>query len=275
MTVFGELFDMVEDNSILPKLRMEFAQNMEHAKRISLVKVGINYVSADSETNKNLFDSGVLVQQEHFTNAMITSQASNYEVKPEWWQTKDITPDQFLIIPFSPVFIVWNTLLFIVVIYDVILISLTVVFGFKMSNNLIITDVIIYVFHLIDMFVRAKTAIKSPKHYCFDPDKVLKYYLHQWFMLDLFVAFPLCYILMISANMNPVYVAVARLPRLLKIFRLNEMLNIIKWNMDIRVEIVAIIQLFLFYGLVGLVFGCGYYLIGKQYYNDHTARYDG
>lgn len=67
----------------------------------------------------------------------------------------------------------------------------------------------------------------------------------------------------------------ARLPRLLKIFRLNEMLEILKWNLDIRIEVFAIVQLFLLHGLLGVFFGCGHALIGGLYYNDHTARFNG
>jgi hypothetical protein len=180
-----------------------------------------------------------------------------------------------LIIPFSPLFIAWNFLLTVVVIYDVIMIPLTTVFGFEMTNRFIIVDIFIYFFLACDMAFRAKTAITSPKQYCYDPVIVMQYYLNTWFWLDLFVTFPLCYLNLIKADIAPVYVAMARLPRLLKIFRLNEMLEIIKWNMDMRIEVVAIVQLFLLHGLLGVFFGCGHALIGGLYYNDHTARFNG
>ena len=80
--------------------------------------------------------------------------------------------------------------------------------------------------------------------------------------------------MLISPKIDPYYLAMARLPRLLKIFRLHELTSIFKWNSDLRVEIGSLVQLFLLYGLVGLFFGCGYSLIGRRYYNTN-ARFDG
>lgn len=171
-------------------------------------------------------------------------------------------------------FMVWNLLLTLVVIHDTIMITLSFVFGFEIKGNFMIVDIIVYVFLAFDMAVRAKTAILSPKKYCFDPDKVLNHYLNTWFLLDLFATFPLCYILLISPKIDPYYLAMARLPRLLKIFRLHELTSIFKWNSDRRVEIGSLVQLFLLYGLVGLFYGCGYSLIGRRYYNTN-ARFDG
>lgn len=39
-TVFGDMFENDDHYSTLPKLRAEFAQNMEQMKRIQLLKVG-------------------------------------------------------------------------------------------------------------------------------------------------------------------------------------------------------------------------------------------
>jgi len=94
LTVFGDMFDEIEDYSTLPKLRAEFAQNMEQMKRIQLIKLGSSYVKLD-EAGKKLMESAEFGQQqtEHFTNAFIPSHIGADEIKPEWWQIKGITPD--------------------------------------------------------------------------------------------------------------------------------------------------------------------------------------
>lgn len=171
-------------------------------------------------------------------------------------------PDYFLIIPLSPLFLVWNAIMAVVIIYDIFMVSFQVFFEYRIEGSLIAVDIICYCLLAIDMFMRAKTAITSPKKFCFDPNKVFNHYLNDWMLLDIVATFPVCYFLMLSPSIDAKYAAWARLPRLLKIARLNETIEIFKWNSDVRIEVYRLLQMFLLYGLTGHVFACGFRIIG-------------
>jgi len=204
-----------------------------------------------------------------------TDNSENSEsLKPKFWQTAEITPEAFLIVPWSPMFLIWNFILFLVVAYDYFMVIFSFSLGFELKGKFIILDIVCICLLTVDIFMRANTAVTTPNKFCFDRDKVFNHYLNTWFLLDVIATFPVCYFLMISPTIDPFYIALARLPRVLKVFRLNESINMLKWNSDVRIEIYRIFQLFLLYGLTGHIFACGFSAIGKRDYRTHK-RFDG
>jgi uncharacterized membrane protein len=197
------------------------------------------------------------VNHEHFFAVDVKGNAvlERSQKKPKLWQTKDITPDYFLIIPFSPFFMAWNALLSLVVCYDAFMVLFAWGFDFRIEGGFMAIDVFCYCVLAGDMFVRAKTAITTPKKLCFDPKRVFDYYVNNWMLLDVAATFPLCYFLMIAPHSAYKYLAWARLLRLLKIFRFLETVEVFKWNSDVRVELYRIGELFLLYGFTGHVLG--------------------
>lgn len=123
---------------------------------------------------------------------------SSGTVKEKLWQTKEIKPAEFVIVLFSPVFLVWNFILLVVVTYDNLIVLFTISFDYELKGTFIVIDVICMCLLAIDMLVRSRTAITFPNHPCFCSKKVFKHYLNTWFLMDCFAAFPFCYILLIS-----------------------------------------------------------------------------
>jgi len=170
--------------------------------------------------------------------------------------------------------LIWNAILFIVVVYDTFMVMFSFFFEFEIKGKLIVLDIVCICLLAVDIFMRANTAVTTPNKFCFDKEKVLNHYLNTWLLLDVAAIFPVCYFLMISPKIEYKFIALARLLRLLKLFRLNESINMLKWNSDIRIEVYRILQLFFLYGLSGHIFGCGFVMIGR---NDHRTnkRFDG
>ncbi len=110
-----------------------------------------------------------------------------------------------------------------------------------MKGIFIVFEIVSIILLAADMPMRAKTAVMNPKKFCLDREKVVNYYFNTWLLLDIIATFPVCYFLMIDPNIKPVYIGIARLPRVLKIFRLNETINMLKWNSNIRIEIYRLI----------------------------------
>lgn len=190
------------------------------------------------------------------------------------WHTPEFKPDYFILIPWSPLFLIWNFILAIVVIYDTWMVLFSLCFEFEIKGTFLALDIAIIILLVLDMPMRANTAVTNPKKFCLDREKVLNYYLNNWLLLDIITFFPVCYFLMISTNIKPVYIALARLPRALKIFRLNESINMLKWNSNIRIEFYNICQLAMLYCFTGHMIACGFAVIGKNDYNTNK-RFDG
>lgn len=79
---------------------------------------------------------------------------------------------------------------------------------------------------------------------------------------------------MISPTIEYKYIALARLPRMLKCIRVNEFINILKRNSDVRIEIYRLLQLFLLSGLLSHVLGCWFGVVGKREHK-RNERFDG
>ena len=152
-------------------------------------------------------------------------------------------PDYFILIPWSPLFLIWNFIQAVVVIYNTWMVLFSLFFEFHMKGIFLAFEIVSIILLAADMPMRAKTAVLNPKKFCLDRDKVVNYYLNAWLLLDVVATFPLCYFLMIDPNIEPIYIALFRLPRVLKIFRLNETINMLKWNSNsnIRIEIYTLI----------------------------------
>jgi hypothetical protein len=110
-----------------------------------------------------------------------------------------------------------------------------------MKGIFLALEIICLAFFFLDMPMRANTSVTTPKKLCLDREKLVNYYLNTWLLHDFIATFPVCYFLMIDPNIKPVFIGIARLPRVLKIFRLNETINILKWNSNIRIEIYRLI----------------------------------
>jgi len=153
------------------------------------------------------------------------------------WQATDVTADLpfFLLEVFSEIWIAWNLILFAVIAYDQFMIPFSVAFNFELTGKFFAVDILCFFLLAADIFLRAKTAITHPKRFSFDKHEVFDYYINTWFILDLFATIPFCYLIMITGEVGPRIIAMARLPRLLKIFRVVETFQIIENNTDVSI----------------------------------------
>ena len=110
-----------------------------------------------------------------------------------------------------------------------------------MRGRFLALEIICIILLALDMPMRACTAVTNHKKFCLDREKVLNHYLNTWLIVDLISCFPVCYFLMIPNNISPIWIALSRLPRALRIFRLNESFNMLKWNSNIRIEVYTIV----------------------------------
>jgi len=123
----------------------------------------------------------------------------------------------------------------VVVAYDQFMILFSLAFDLELTGKLIALDVVCICLLATDIFVRTKTAITNPKNICFEKEQILDYYVNTWLLLDVIALFPFCYLLMIQPNIDPRLVALARLPRLLKIFRVREVFQIFEQNTEVSI----------------------------------------
>ena len=123
----------------------------------------------------------------------------------------------------------------VVILYDQIVLTFSIAFEYELEGKFIAIDVVCMCLLAVDIFMRAKTAITGPNRICFEKDKVLEYYINTWLILDVFACFPFCYCLIGSKGISSTMIALARLPRLLKILRLVETIEIFEYNTDLSI----------------------------------------
>jgi hypothetical protein len=137
--------------------------------------------------------------------------------------------------------LVWNFIILVVAGYDSFMVLFSFSLGFEVKGGFMVMDILCICLLAIDIFMRSHTAVTTPNKFCFDKEKVLHHYLNTWLLLDVVAFFPFCYLLMISPNVEYKYIALARLPRMVKVLRVNEFINILKWNSDVRIEVYRLV----------------------------------
>ena len=83
--------------------------------------------------------------------------------KPKYWQTSYFNKfDYFLIVPFSPLFYVWNSLLLLTVVYDTWMVPFSIALNFDLYGVFYGIDVLAILVYMVDIYMRSKTAITTP-----------------------------------------------------------------------------------------------------------------
>lgn len=84
----------------------------------------------------------------------------NKQVRP--WQTVNINNfDYFMIVPFSKVFYVWNTLLSLTICYDTFTVPFSIALSFDIEGFWLVVDLFAILIYIVDIFMRARTAINK------------------------------------------------------------------------------------------------------------------
>jgi len=171
-------------------------------------------------------------------------------------------------VPFSPFFFAWNAILFAVILYDLFMIPFCIGLQYELTGATLALDSICIVVLAIDMLVRARTAITVPSKYCFEYTEVVTHYLNAWLILDSFTVIPFAHLVSQASN-EIEYANWARAFRLLKFGRLLELFRIFEAHSDIRIEFYVIFKLFLMFGWMSHLTGCGFAYFGADGYNSN------
>jgi len=148
--------------------------------------------------------------------------------KPRIWQTKFYNKfDYFLIVPFSLLFYIWNTLLVVTVVYDTFMVPFSIALNFDFYGIFYIVDVFAILVHCVDVFMRSKTAITRPTILCFDRKQVMHHYVNSWLILDLLACIPFEYFMLPLSSSYINYIRYVRLFRLFKWGRMYELIKLV------------------------------------------------
>lgn len=181
---------------------------------------------------------------------------SDSKTKP-WLTTRSAQVDYFVIVPFSLMFNVWNTILVAAVSFYSFIVPFNIALAQDINQYVNVTCQIIF---MIDIPLRALTAVTKSKSICFDKGEVLKFYVNKWLVIDFLATVPLDLILL--GLEFPEVIRWIMLLKLFKLMRLQELSQILKHNSSMNGSVATLIQLF-FYIIICCHFSaCGLLLLG-------------
>ena len=121
---------------------------------------------------------------------------------------------------------------------------------------------------ILDMPMRAYTAVTDHKTLCLDKIEVLKYYLDNWLALDLIATIP--FELVLIAVVDKESIRWIMLLRLLKMFRLQELSQILKNQSNMNGSLGTLVQLGFYFFIASHFVTCAFCLIGAAEYMNKT-----
>ena len=157
--------------------------------------------------------------------------------------------------------------------FNLIFIPLSIAFDTHLDIPYIFIDVFFYLILLGDIFVRAKTSIDADGNITTKRLDVIHAYVNKhFFIFDILSCIPLDFVLLVS-GFSSMIAAWSRSIRFLKIFRISEILGMLRTHANIRLQLFNILVIFfLFLNLMHIV-ACIYYFIGKYEY-ELDRRFD-
>ena len=157
----------------------------------------------------------------------MSSKFSDVTKKPKIWQTQHYNKfDFFLIVPFSVLFYIWNSLLLLTVFYDTFMVPFSIALSFDFYGIFYVIDVLAILVYITDIFMRSKLAITKPTMLCFDRAQVMHHYVNSWLILDLLACLPFEYFMLPFSEGYMQYTRYVRLFRLFKFGRIYELIKL-------------------------------------------------
>ena len=167
--------------------------------------------------------------------------------------------------PFSPLFYIWNTVLFLTMMYDTFMVPFSIALSFDFYGAFYAIDILAIAVYCIDIFMRAKTAITSPDSICFDKQAILRYYVNSWLIADLLACIPFEYFIHpFTSDVSIDLIRYVRLFRLFKSARFIELMRLIKIQSDFSGPIFKFMQLFGVFAVAAHAMACTYIFIGVR-----------
>lgn len=153
------------------------------------------------------------------------------------------------------------------------MILFVIAYDFDLNWTLQAFNITCNVILILDIPFRARTAFTTPNKFCFNTDKVLKYYIDTWFKTDLIASLPLEFFIL-AVPKNREYVHWVKLLRLAKCAKLVELNQILEIYSKSRLELLRVIKLGAIFGILCHLFSCGFMFIGVREVN-YRHRFDG
>jgi len=179
-----------------------------------------------------------------------------------------------MVVPFSPLFCIWNSVLLLIFVYDVWMVLFSISLAYNFTGVFYIINGVTALFYFADIFMRACTAITKPETVCLDRAKVLEYYVENWLLLDVLAFLPLD-LLTLPYVPEPLikYVLVLRLLRLCKTGRVFELMRIGQSASDQSSWVFVFVKLAIAFVFSSHLMACVFVYIGRH--STTTDRYDG
>lgn len=177
---------------------------------------------------------------------------TNHRVKTKLWLTSQYNLlEPVLIIPMSPIFLVWATIFGTAFLAQMILIT----YGVGFDQNVLFNPVYIVCtfIYIVDMPFRAKTGATNPQNICLVPEQIMNYYINKWLILDILAILPIEYITYFYSEELTRYLL---LIKLVKLGRIIENMIMIKSNTNQSVFFGFYLFLFVLFGVASHVLGC-------------------
>lgn len=193
--------------------------------------------------------------QELFNRAQSSvkpKEITNHRVKTRIWLTSQYNMLQpLLIIPMSPVFLVWAFVVGTAFLAQLVLIT----YGVGFDQDVLFNPVYICctVIYLADMPFRAKTGATNPEHICLVPEQIMQYYINKWLILDILSILPIEYITYFYSATLTRYLLMLKL---VKLGRIYENMIMVKSNTNQSVFFGFYLFLFVLFGVASHVLGC-------------------
>lgn len=250
----------------LDKLLRKFPQQLAFLK-----EVGQQRLDTTPFDNANNFSESDLTSQNKSTtsktaaryaemNALFERANTTTMAKKPWFNQKLDSLKSYIILPFSPMWWIWNLTLCAAITTNCIMIP----YGLGYLSNFWNHPLIIFgwVVYSVDIPVRLRTGITSEHRITIDSNYSLRDYVNKWLLLDVITAFPYEYMLMgTGEGANVPYVL---LVRMLKFFRLVEFSEIIRKNSRHSISTATFfLQLFALYFFMTHWLACVLGLLGR------------
>ena len=122
--------------------------------------------------------------------------------------------------------VIWDWALIFLVIYSVITVPIEVSFDYYEPMIMVVLNVFVDVFFIIDIMINFRTAYYNHDGtFELDPHKIRNRYVLSWFFPDLLASIPFDLFTGGEASRGTTSLALAKMPRMLRLFRLLKKLD--------------------------------------------------
>eukprot|EP00347_Sterkiella_histriomuscorum_P000063 403377328 len=200
-------------------------------------------------------------------------QSDNSQKCKSIYLTKDyLLVSNFVIIPFSMLFNIWNMIFVAAFIYNLLFVPFSIGLDYELQGSFIAIDIFAVLIFFADTVIRPFLAIDLNKDIEINRLRVIQVHTQNYMLLDIISTIPIDYLLMSSVE-TQVYCQYLRILRLLKFYRIKELIQLIRRHTSVNEQMFRIVLLFLAFFLISHLFNCILVYICLRQTSD--SRFDG